>query len=73
VIRTARETAATAQPGNRYVVERCAGGGDRAVYAVVDLDRCPPHRTICRTSYSDANMILDALNLTIAVESWLTR
>jgi hypothetical protein len=25
---------ASAQPGKRYVVERCSGGGDRAIYAV---------------------------------------
>lgn len=47
---------------SRYVVERCGGGGGRAVYEVIDRTRMPPHRVVCRTNFADANMIAAALN-----------
>lgn len=51
----------TIQSDSRYVVERCPGGGGRAVYAVLDIRRIVTHRVICRTNFADANMIRDAL------------
>jgi hypothetical protein len=47
---------------SRCAVERCSGGGGRAVYAVLDMTRIVTHRVICRTNFADANMIRDALS-----------
>ena len=47
----------------RYVVERCPGGGSRAVYAVLDMTRIVTRRVICRTNFEDANRIAEALML----------
>lgn len=55
---------AVAQSGARYLVERCPGGGGRAVYEVLDTSRIVTRRVICRTNFADANMIRDALEMT---------
>ena len=54
---------AESQSRSRYVVERCPGGGGRAVYAVLDVTRIVTRRVICRTNFEDATRIAEALAL----------